>query len=451
MLQSGMIAWMSDPPATETNVHGPLPAGKSATRAARRPLSQTFHALSNPNFRLFWCGQVISGVGTWMQRVGQAWLVLSLTGSPFSLGVVAACQTAPVLLLALFGGVLADRMPKHRLLVLTQSIMLVQASLFALLTAGGWIRLPHIYLLAALWGVANALDYPTRQSFVKEMVGPEDLPNAMALNSIVMNTARLAGPALAGLTIAAVGVKVCFALNAVSFLAVIAALLLMRPEHFYEVPDPPRGKVLAQISEGLRYAMRTPEIALVMLLTVTFGIFGYNFDIILPLLARFVLHAGPVGFGALSSSIAIGSLIGALRIAYSGVASRRMLMFGSAGFSTLLLCLALADRWLVMVPALILLGVCSNTFFTTSTSRVQLIAPPALRGRLMSLYAFLDLGAAPVGSLLLGTLAKDLGVRPAVGIFAVACGLGTLAGLLYIRQQRTPSIPCVQPEVAPPV
>ena len=169
-------------------------------------------------------------------------------------------------------------------------------------------------------GTATALDNPTRQAFIKEMVGPEDVPNAIALNSIVMNTARLTGPALAGLTIAAVGVTACFALNAVSFLAVIGALLLMRPERFYEAPTPQRGRMLAQIGEGLRYAMRTPEIAPILLLAVVFGIFGYNFNIILPLLARYVLHAGPVGFGALSSAMAVGSLVGAFRMAYSGVA-----------------------------------------------------------------------------------------------------------------------------------
>jgi MFS family permease len=437
---------MRTPSAAQPVEHPPRPAG----RAGRPPLSQTFRALQNANFRLYWIGQVISSVGTWMQRVAQAWLVLRLTNSPLALGIATASQTAPVLLLALFGGVLADRVPKRRLLLITQTVMLVQASLFALLTVGGWIQPLSIYFLAALWGTANAVDYPTRQSFVKEMVGPADVPNAVALTSLVMNSARLVGPALAGLTIAAFGVSVCFALNAVSFLAVIGALLLMRPERFYEVPMPSRGRIFAQIGEGLRYAARTPDIAVVMLLTVVFGIFGYNFDIILPLIARFVLHAGPVGFGALSSAIAVGSLFGALRIAYSGAATQLMLFSGAAGFSALLFCLALSDRWLITVPALVILGGFSITFFTTSTSRVQLIVRPELRGRVMSLYAFLDLGPAPIGSLLLGTLARNLGVRPAVGAFAVACALGTLVSWLYIRQQRAQPAPSVRQEVLPP-
>jgi MFS family permease len=415
-----------------------------AGRTSRRPLGRTFRSLRNPNYRLYWIGQVISMLGTWMQTIGQAWLVLRLTDSPLALGIVTACQTLPVLLLALFGGVIADRVPKRRLLVITQTMMLVQASILALLTAGGWVHLIHLYLLAAVLGTATALDNPTRQAFVKEMVGPDDVPNAVALNSIVQNTARLAGPALAGLTIAAVGVAACFTLNAVSFVAVIVALLLMRPERFYEAPTPQRGKVLAQIGEGLRYALKTPEIGPILLLTVTFGIFGYNFNIILPLLARYVLHAGPIGFGALSSAMAVGSLIGALRIAYSGAASQRMLLLGATGFSVLLLCLALSTRWLTMVPALAVLGMCSITYFTTSTSRVQLIVAPELRGRVMSLYAFLDLGSAPIGSLLLGTLAKHVGVRPTVGAFAVACGLGTFAGLLTMRRQRAQPAPRVR-------
>ncbi len=450
MREGNAVRLMRSPSAAPTAARRPLPAGKSTRRAGRRPLNRTFRSLRNPNYRLYWIGQVISMLGTWMQTIGQAWLVLRLTDSPLALGIVTACQTLPVLLFALFGGVIADRVPKRRLLVITQTIMLVQASILALLTAGGWVHLIHLYLLAAVLGTATALDNPTRQAFVKEMVGPDDVPNAVALNSIVQNTARLAGPALAGLTIAAVGVAACFTLNAVSFVAVIVALLLMRPERFYEAPTPQRGRVLAQIGEGLRYALKTPEIAPILLLTVTFGIFGYNFNIILPLLARYVLHAGPIGFGALSSAMAVGSLIGALRIAYSGAASQRMLLIGAAGFSALLLCLALSTRWLTMVPALAVLGACSITYFTTSTSRVQLIVAPELRGRVMSLYAFLDLGSAPIGSLLLGTLAKHVGVRPTIGAFAVACGVGTFAGLLSMRRQHAHPTSAIPHNMMPP-
>jgi len=411
------------------------PEGKAPGRAPRPPLKQAFRALQNPNYRLFWFGQVISMVGTWMQRIGQAWLVLRLTNSPLALGIVTACQTLPVLLLALFGGVIADRMPKRRVLVITQGIMLVQASVLAVLTAGGWIHLIDLYIL----GTASALDNPTRQAFVKEMVGPEDVPNAVALNSIVMNTARLVGPALGGLTIAAIGVAGCFTLNAVSFLGAIGALLLMRPDRFYEVLSPARGKMFAQIGEGLHYVVRTPDIALVMLLMGVIGTFGYNFTVLLPLIAQYVLHAGPIGFGALTSAMAVGSLIAAFGIAYSGRVTQRTLLTGAAGFSVLLLCLALTSIWAVTIAVLVALGLFSIVFTTTANSRLQILTPPQLRGRVMSLYTMLFLGSTPIGSLVLGTLAQRQGVQVAVGEVAVLCGLGTIGGLLYIRHHRASS------------
>ncbi len=419
---------------------GAPPMGKRPGRTARPPLKQTFRALRNPNYRLFWIGQIVSMVGTWMQRVGQAWLVLRLTDSPLALGIVTACQTLPVLLLALFGGVVADRVPKRRLLVITQLVMLAQATLLAALTATGAINLVSLSILAAVLGAATAMDNPTRQAFVKEMVGPDDVPNAVALNSIVMNTARLVGPALGGVTIAAIGVAGCFTVNAVSFLAVIGGLLLMRPERFFEVASPPRGKVLAQIGEGLRYSVQTPEIALVMLLMGVIGTFGYNFTMLLPLIAQYVLHAGPVGFGALASAMAVGSLIAALGIAYSGRVTQRTLLTGAAGFSALLLCLALSNVWAVTIAVLVALGLFSIIFTATANSRLQIVTPPQLRGRVMSLYTMLFLGSTPIGSLVLGTLAEHQGVQVAVGEIAVICGLGTVAGLLYIRRQHARSI-----------
>ncbi|MGN6563768.1 MAG: MFS transporter [Thermomicrobiales bacterium] len=410
-----------------------------ARRPARPPLKEAFRALRNWNYRLFWCGQIVSMVGTWMQRIAQAWLVLGLTNSPLALGIVTACQTGPVLFLALFGGVVADRVPKRRLLVITQTVMLIQASILAILTAGGWIQLHELYLLAAVLGTATAIDSPTRQAFVKEMVGPKDVPNAVALNSIVMNTARLVGPALGGVTIAVIGVAGCFTLNAVSFLAVIGGLLLMRLNLLYDVPSPARGNVLKQIGEGLRYATHTPDITIVMLLLGVIGTFGYNTNVLLPLIATYVLHAGSIGFGALTSAMAIGSLAAAFGIAYSGHVSQRTLFTGAAGFSALLFCLSLATHWAIIIVVLVVLGVFSIVFTATANSRLQLITPPHLRGRVMSLYTMLFLGSTPIGSLVLGSLAQHQGVRLAVGEVAVICGLGTIAGLLYARAHRQPA------------
>lgn len=404
--------------------------------AARPPFAQTFRALRNPNYRLFWCGQIVSMVGTGMQRIAQAWLVLRLTNSPLALGVVTSCQMAPVLFFALFGGVIADRVPKRRLMLITQTTMLVQAAAMALITVLGWARLADIYLLAAVLGTANAVDNPTQQAFVKELVGAEDVPNAVALNSMIMNVARLAGPALGGITIALVGVAGCFTLNAVSFLAVIGGLLLMRPERFYEVANAPPGKVAAQIGEGLRYALRTPEIALVLLLIGVIGIFGYNFSIILPLIARYVLHTGPLGFGMLSTALAIGSLAAGMGIAYSGRVSERTLLAGAAGFSGLLLCLSLSTRWPATIAALITLGVFSIVFTATATSRLQLVTPSHLRGRVMSLYTLLFMGGAPIGSLTVGAMADHQGVRVAIAEMAAISACGTIAGLVYRVRQR---------------
>jgi MFS family permease len=412
------------------------PAQAPGGRTQRPPFTQTFRALRNLNYRLFWCGQIVSMVGTWMQRIAQAWLVLKLTNSPFALGIVTTCQMAPVLFFALFGGVIADRVPKRRLMLITQTTMLVQAAIMALITATGHVQLIHIYILAAILGTANAVDNPAQQAFVKELVGPADVPNAVALNSMIMNVSRLAGPALGGITIALVGVAGCFALNAVSFLAVIAGLLLMRPERFYDASRPPRGNVFAQIGEGLRYSLRTPDIAVVLLLIGVIGTFGYNFNLILPLIANYVLHTGPVGFGTLSSALAIGSLGAGVGLAYSGRVSERTLFTGAAGFSALLLCLSLSTRWLTTIAALVTLGVFSIVFTATANSRLQLVTPSHLRGRVMSLYTLLFMGCAPIGSLTVGAMAEHQGVRVAIAEMAAISATGTVAGLIYLARQR---------------
>jgi MFS family permease len=397
-------------------------------------LRRTFRALHNRNYRLFWFGQVISTIGTWMQRTALSWFVLRLTDSPIALGIETTCQTLPVLFLGLFGGVVADRVPKRRLLLLTQGGMLTQATLLTLFTAAGGENLIIIYALSALLGTFNSLDTPARQAFVKELVGPADVPNAIALNSIVFNTARLIGPALGGIAIATFGVTGCFSVNAVSFLGVLVGLVLMRPELFYDVPNPVRGRVLAQIAEGLRYSARTPQIAVVMLLMAVLGMLGYNFTVILPLFAEYVLHSGPVGFGLLTSSMAIGSLTAAVWIAYSGRVSRRTLFVGCIGFTALLGGLALTSNWPTTVMALIALGFFSIIFTATANSRLQLLSPPQLRGRVMSLYALLFMGSTPIGSLIVGTLADYEGVRLALGELSVVCALGVVGALLYVRR-----------------
>jgi MFS family permease len=409
----------------------------TASAATRPPLTQTFKAFRNPNYRLFWGGQFVSQIGTWMESTGLAWLVLGLTGSALALGTVTMVQFTPILLFSLFGGVIADRMPKHRLLVITQVVLMIQASFLAVLVATGTIRLEFIYILAAIKGTANAIDNPTRQAFVVEMVGPEDLPNAIALNSTQLQLSRLVGPALGGIAIATVGVGGCFFINAFSFLAVIAALLAMNASRFFLVERRPSvGNALTQVREGIGYALRTPDIALVVLTMGVLGVFGYNFTVLLPLIAKDVLQAGAVGFGALSSAMAIGSVVATLAVAYSGTATRRNLLLGAAGFSVMLLAIGLSHWWLLTVPLLIGMGFASSVYTATSNSRLQLVTPSHLRGRVMGIYMLLFAGSTPIGSLILGTLAEHGGVQPAVVEMAAVCCLGVAASVLYLRRNR---------------
>ena len=413
-----------------------MPLAARLARLPRPTLTRTFRALRTPNYRLYWIGQVVSMVGTWMQIIAQAWLVLKLTDSPLALGVVGACQTLPVLCIALFGGVIADRVPKRRLLLGTQGLMLAQAAALAVLTGTGRISLVALYVLAGVLGIATALDNPTRQAFIKELVKPEDVPNAIALNAITMQVARLIGPALAGVAIATIGTTACFALNAVSFVAVIVALGMMRPDQFFAVPPPQHGKMLAQIGAGMRYALQTPEIAPILLICATFGIFAYNLNVLLPLIARYVLHTDPLGLSALTTALAVGSMIGALGVASRGVGTPRLLFRGAVGFSVVLLIIGLSAQWLVIIPALVVLGVCSMLYFTTSMSRVQAIVAPEFRGRVMGLYALLDIGTAPIGTVLMGGLATRVGVQPTTVLFALACALGICAGWFFTLRQR---------------
>ena len=296
-------------------------------------------------------------------------------------------------------------------------------------------------------GTANAIGNPTRQAFVRDLVGPNDLPNAVALNSAQFNLSRIIGPALAGLLITVVGVAGCFTLNALSFLVVIGALLQLRPAH-REASTPARGTVLGQIGEGLRYALTTPDTALIVLLMGVLGTFGYNFNVVLPLIARYVLNASPLEFGVLTTAMGVGALLAALGLAYAGKATRRTLLIGASGFSVLLALVALSRWWPLSVALLVALGVCSIVFTTTANTRLQLVAPAHLRGRILSIYMLLFAGTTPIGSLIVGTLAERVGVQMAVLIAAAICGLGVVAGLLYLRRNAARLLADGSPTVA---
>lgn len=415
--------------------HAERPTAGLLGQSLRVKLLSGFQALSIRNYRLYWLGQLVSITGTWMQTTAQGWLVLQLTRSPLAIGLVTMFQFLPSLLLSLFGGALADRLPKYRLILTTQILAFVQALVFTVLVASGGIQLWHIYLLALLLGLINALDQPARQSFVVELVGRESLSNAVALNSLLFNTARVVGPGVAGVLIAQVGLTPAFALNAASFVAVIASLILMRPADFRAQPPASQGQsVLAGIREGLAYTWRTPEVRLIMIVMAFVGTFGYNFNVVLPLLSGFVLHTDATGFGALSAALGAGSLAGALTTAYTGRATRRRLLLGAAAFSLILGLAALVPILGVTLALLAALGFAGIMFTTSANTLLQLTVPDALRGRVLSLYWMLFAGSTPVGALLIGVLSRSIGVPETLVICAALALLGVGVGALYGRR-----------------
>ena len=279
-------------------------------------IRRAFASLSVYNYRLYYIGQFVSQTGTWMQRLAQAWLVLNITHSPFHLGTVSMLQALPITLFSLFGGVIADRMPKRRLLLITQSIAAVQAVALAALTTAGVIQIWEIYVLALILGTSNAFDNPARQSFPIELVGRAEVGNAIALNSTLMNGSRILGPSFAGIAIATIGVGGCFWLNAVSFIAVIIGLIAMKPREFYSVPPLQRGPAWRLLRDGLAYAFRTPAVFSLLFALMFVGTFGYNFNTFVPLVARFILNTNSFQYGLLFTCLGAGSLISALIVAF---------------------------------------------------------------------------------------------------------------------------------------
>jgi MFS family permease len=399
-------------------------------------LTRGFHALKVRNYRLFWFGQLISQTGSWMQRTAQDWLVLQLTHSPISLGVVTALQFLPVLLLSLVGGVISDRWSKHRLVTITQIAALVQAAIFAILVATGAIELWHVYVLAFTQGVITAIDNPVRQAFVVELVGREHLVNAVALNSMLFNGARIVGPAAAGIMIAGAsstltGIALVLFANAISFIAVLVGLLLIDPSALSAAPPAPAGKMGQRLIEGLAYVWRTPAVMLIMIVVAAIGTFGYNFSVVLPLLSGFVLHTDAAGYGGLSAFLGLGSMIGALSTAYTRQVSVRRLIIGSGCFSILLGAVALSSSFPVSAALLVALGFAGILFSTSANTLLQLYVPDALRGRVMSLYMLLFAGSTPIGGLLIGTLSNIIGVSETLLVCAGLCLVGVAGAQLY--------------------
>lgn len=403
-------------------------------------LKEGFRALRVRNYRLYWFGQLISISGTWMQTTAQAWVVYSLTDSPMALGTVTALQFLPIMFLSLFGGVLADRVPKRKVVLATQTAALLQATLFGALVALGLIQVWHIYLLAALQGIINAIDNPVRQAFAAELVSREDRANAIALNSMLFNGARVIGPALAGILIAKVGAASALFLNAASFLSILGAISIMNPNAFFSKPavqssDSP----MKQLAEGLRYTWHTPIVLSVMITVGFIGTFGYNFSVVLPLLGGFVLHTDAMGFGALSSALGIGSSLGALTAAFFQKVSLKRLLMAAAGFSILLATVAMSTQLLLSEILLVVLGFFGVIFSTNAATLIQTTVEDHLRGRVTSLYFLLFAGSTPIGSFLIGTISSRLNVRDALLICATLClfGVAVSSGYAYLVHKRS--------------
>ncbi len=396
--------------------------------APRPGLREGLRALRHREFRLWFVGQGVSMIGTWMQSVAQGWLMHRLTDSAFMLGLVAFMQFLPVLPLALHAGVLVDRVPRRRLLLWTQSLQLVQATLMALVVWTHVVQPWMVLVLAGLYGIVNTFDLPARQSFVIELTGREDLPNGIALNSAAFNAARILGPAVAGVLVATVGEAGCFAINALSFVAVIGGLLLMRP-----VPAPPReprAGALDTLREGLSYAWSNASIRpLLVLLAVCAGL-GFQFNVLLPVYAREVLHVGAREYGWLFSAFGAGSLLAALRMAVTRErwALRRHLLvglvlggLGQAGF-------AWSHHLIAMMGFAMLAGFGLILYVASTNTLIQLTVEDRYRGRVMSLYTLFFVGTSPFGALLAGFVAQRWGAPVATSVAAIVL----LSGALWV-------------------
>jgi len=406
-----------------------MPGGSEATeggeRSAPGPSPVRLGALRHRDFRLFWIGQLISQVGTWMQSVAQAWLVLELTHSPLQLGIVSALQFTPILLLSPVGGALSDRFAKRRVLLVSQTVMQLQALALAALVWSGYIRYWHVAVMAVIYGLGRALDIPTRQAYVTDLVGRSDLPNAVALNSVIMNGARIVGPAVAGLLIAAFGVALAFFLNGVSFVAVLVALLAIRTDG---QPDPAgRLGIREGVLDAVAYAAKTPPVAFTLGLMVVVSLLVLNFNVVVPLVARNVLNQDAHGFGLLMSALGAGAVAGGFSVALfrTGQPPLSFLVGSAATLCAGLVALALVDRFAVAFAVLALLG-CAQILFTTGcNTTLQLAAPNNLRGRVMGLYTVTFAGMTPFGSLVVGMVAEHQGIR-------AACAAGGAIGLLGV-------------------
>jgi len=389
------------------------------TRRLREAGRRTFRAISVRNYRLYFTGQVISVSGTWMQTVAQAYLILfPLHGTGLDVAVATSLQFLPLLLLGPFGGLIADRLDKRKVLYATQGTAGALALTLGILAATHTVVLWEVYLLATGLGFVNLFDNPARQTFVSEMVGTELLPNAVSLNSVLMNSARVIGPAIGGVLILTVGVSTCFFLNAASFAAVITALAMMRAGELYRRPGVARAK--GQVREGFRYVWATPDLKIPLISMAVVGVFAFNFTVTLPLLAKFTFHGGAGLYSWFMVAMGAGAVVGGLATAFRSRPSTRLLAYIGVIFGAAITAVALSPTEAWAIALLVLMGAASISFVATNNATLQLRADPAMRGRVMALNAIAFLGSTPIGAPLLGYVSDISNPRVALVIGGVA-------------------------------
>jgi MFS family permease len=375
----------------------------------------------------------VSLIGTWMQTVALGWLVLELTGSGTALGTVVAAQFLPILLLGPYGGLLADRMDKRRLLMATQAILGATALALGLLVVTGTVELWMVVAVAVVVGLVMACDTPTRQAFSLEMVGPERLRNAVSLHSTLVNVARAVGPAVAGVVIATAGTGICFLINAGSYAAVLVALWTMETRALR--PSPPAVREPGQVREGLRYVGRTPGLLVPLIMIALIGTLAYEFQVVLPLLATGPFHGDAATYGVLTSAMGAGAIVGGLVVAGRGRTGLRPLTAAAAVFGAAILTVALSPSLPVAVLALAATGAASITFLATGNTTLQLASEPRFRGRVMALWTVAFLGSTPIGAPIIGALSEHLGPRGGLATGAATCLLAAAVGVLALARQ----------------
>jgi MFS family permease len=397
-------------------------------------------AFRHRNYRLFFAGQAISLVGTWMQQVAQGWLVLQLTHDPLWLGLVSLAQFGPVIVLGLFGGVIADQLPKRRTLMATQSVAMILAFVLFALTATHVVQVWHVMVLAALLGVANAFDMPARQSFAVEMVGRDDVANAVGLNSALFNASRILGPAAAGLLIGAFDISIAFLINGISFVAVILAYLAMRDSELRAVAQAPRprnwSEVVATLAEGARYVRTTPIVLLAVTIVGLASTFGMNFSVLVPPLADDVLHVGASGFGFLMAASGLGSTVAALWVAFKRRPGTRPIAIGAVALGLASIVLALSTSFALSLVAMAIAGAGGIAMAVTANTTIQLAVPDHLRGRVMSFYTTIFSASVPAGGLLMGAVASAWGVPLSLFVGAILTLAVGVAGWVWLGRIR---------------